>query len=58
MAFGQATSTIQLPAGFTASVLSIANDTISNLGGYIGLILGVLLATVVIGILIGAIRKD
>lgn len=57
IALGQSTSTVQLPAGFTAGFLGIATDTLSNFSGYITIVIGVLLSVVVIEILIGAIRK-
>lgn len=51
------TSTIQLPTDFIANVLAQATALLGNLGGYIALIVGVLLAVLVIEILIGAIKK-
>lgn len=57
LASADSTSSIQLPAGFSASVLSTATDTLSNLGGYITLILGVLLGVLVVEILIHTLRK-
>jgi len=57
LARADATSTIQLPATFVADVLSKATDTLSNLSGYITLLLGVLLGVLVVEILIHTLRK-
>jgi len=53
------TSTIQFPSDLGAGIGSSASGFIANLGssGYIGLIIGVVLAAVVLEIIIGAIRK-
>jgi hypothetical protein len=50
------TSSIQLPGDFVSNVLAGATATLSNLGPYVELIVGVLLAVTVIGILVGIFR--
>lgn len=44
-----------LPSGFVSNINANATDVIGALGGYIELILGVLLAVLVVGYLISAI---
>lgn len=51
------TSTIQLPANFVEYSLNNATNLLASFGGYITLIVGVLLAVIVIEILIGALKK-
>lgn len=51
------TTTITLPTTFVPSVLVSATDTLGQLGPFITLIVGVLLAVVVIEVLIGIFRK-
>ena len=56
-AFAQvASGTIQIPAGFTADILTQATALLGSLEPYISLIVGVLLALVVVEFVIGAIR--
>jgi hypothetical protein len=50
-------SIIPLPAGFLDDILGNVGTIISDLGTYIALIISVLLATLVIEVIIGAIRK-
>lgn len=50
-------SIITLPTNFIGSTTATMSDLITDLGSYITLILGVILAVVVIEILINAIRK-
>lgn len=47
---------ITLPPGFTASTTAVMSDLITDLGPYITLILGVILAVVVVEIVIHALR--
>ena len=57
LAFAQvATDSIQLPSDFTADVLTQSTALLTNLEGYMSLIVGVLLALVVVEFVIGAIR--
>jgi hypothetical protein len=51
-----ATDTIQLPTDFTADILTQSTALLSNLEGFMSLIVGVLLALVVVEFVIGAIR--
>jgi len=51
------TTTIQLPAGFASDVLMQATALLSNFGGYITLIIGILLGLLAIGALIGFLHK-
>ena len=51
-----ATGSIQLPSNFTADVLTQSTALLTNLEGYMSLIVGVLLALVVVEFVIGAIR--
>lgn len=55
----QATTTISLPSDFNSNVMSQAQGLLatSSLGGFVQLILGVLLAVVVLEVLIGALKK-
>lgn len=46
-----------LPTGFVSDIGTSATGVLSALGPYITLILGVLLGTLVLSILIGAIKK-
>lgn len=56
-AFAQSASdTIQLPANFTSDILAQATALLNSLGGFVTLIVGVLLALVVVEFVIGAIR--
>jgi len=48
--------TFELPANFVASTTATMASVISGLGGYITLIIGVVLALVVVEIIIHAIR--
>ncbi len=57
LAFAQtATNTIELPANFTADILTQATALLTSLDGFITLIIGVLLALVVVEFVIGAVR--
>jgi len=51
------TTTITLPTGFVPQVLVVATDTLGQLAPYLTLIVGVLLATIVIGIMIDHFKK-
>jgi len=51
------TTTITMPTNFVSQVLVVSTDTLTELGPYITLIVGVLLAVVVVEILIGIFRK-
>lgn len=51
------TTTITLPTNFVPQVLVSATDTLGQLGPYVTLIVGVLLAVVVVEVLIGIFRK-
>ena len=51
-----ASDTIQLPANFTSDILAQATALLNSLGGFVTLIVGVLLALVVVEFVIGAIR--
>lgn len=53
-AFAQ--SVPQLPADFTTQIASSSTNVIASLSGYTELVIGVLLAALVIGVLIGALR--
>ncbi len=56
-AFAQSVSgTIQIPANFTADILTQSTSLLNALEGFVALIVGVLLALVVIEHVIGAIR--
>jgi hypothetical protein len=59
VASAQTTSTINLPADFNANIMGQAQALLatSSLGGFVELIVGVLLAVVVLEILIGALTK-
>jgi len=50
-------SIIALPEGFVTDITNNIGTILSDLGGYVALILGVLLGALVIEIIIGAIRK-
>jgi len=47
---------ISLPTNFSTDVASTSSSVIEGLGGYVTLIVGVLLASLVISVLIGAIK--
>ena len=47
---------ITMPEGFTTDISANATDVIGSLGGFITLVIGVLLATLVISILINSIK--
>ena len=55
-ALAQTTSTITLPAGFVGDVLDQATALLSAMGGYLSLIVGVLLGMVVISFIISALH--
>lgn len=46
----------QLPVDFVAQIASSSTAVIASLSGYTELVIGVLLAALVLGILIGALR--
>lgn len=48
--------TISLPNDFVTNVASTSTGVISGLSGYVELVLGVLLAALVLGVLIQALR--
>ena len=48
---------ITLPANFTGDIITSASAFFANFAPYITLIIGILLATVVVEIIIGAIKK-
>jgi hypothetical protein len=50
-------SIIPLPENFVTTITGNIGTIISDLGGYIALILGILLVGVVLEIIIGAIKK-
>jgi hypothetical protein len=52
-----AQQSIPLPASLASSTAAQAAQTISDFAPYLYLILGVILATVIIEIIIGALRK-
>lgn len=52
-----ATSTIDLPAGFTDNILSQATSFFGSFSPYVILVIGLLMAVVVIEVLIGALRR-
>jgi len=52
-----ASSTIALPDGFTANIWSQAQDIFDGTQGYVTMIIGVILALIVIGELIGMLRN-
>jgi hypothetical protein len=52
-----AQASIPLPSGFASATASQAAQTLSDFSSYLYLILGVILATVIIEIIIGALRK-
>ena len=51
------TTIVPLPENFLADILGNVGIILNDLGGYIALIISVLLAAVVLEIIIGAIRK-
>lgn len=51
------TSTIALPNDFVANILSTANGLISSMSGYEELIVGVLLGMIVLGFIIGMLKR-
>jgi hypothetical protein len=55
----QVTSTINFPSDFNANVLSQAQALLAtnSIGGFVQLVVGVLLAVVVLEVLIGALTK-
>jgi len=57
VALAESTSSIQLPADFNANILSQATAFLSNLSGYLTLIIGILLGLVAVEIIIGVIRR-
>lgn len=59
IASADVTSTINFPTDFNANVMSQAQTLLAtnSIGGFVQLILGVLLAVVVLEILIGALTK-
>ena len=50
-------SIIALPSGFLTDILANVGTILTDLGGYLTLILGVLLSALVFEIILGAIRK-
>lgn len=50
-------SIITLPSNFVASTTATMGDLFTDLGSYITLIIGVVLAVLVIEIIIGVLRK-
>jgi hypothetical protein len=57
LAFADASSSIVLPENFTASIWSQAQDIFNGFQGYVTMIIGVILALIVIGELVGMLRK-
>lgn len=50
-------SIITLPEDFISTILATVSTLVSDLGVYIALIIGVLLAGILLEIIVGAIRK-
>jgi nucleoside-specific outer membrane channel protein Tsx len=57
LALADASSTFQLPTDFNANIWSQAGQILTALGPYTEMIIGVILATVVLEIIIGALKK-
>lgn len=55
--YADASSSIQLPSNFTANIWAQAQDLFNGTQSYVTLIVGTILATIVIEILIGALKK-
>jgi len=52
-----AQASIPLPTNLVSSTAAQAAQTLSDFSGYLYLVLGIILATVIIEIIIGALRK-
>ena len=50
-------SIIPLPSGFTGDILANVGTILSDIGGYVALIISVILIGVVLDVLISALRK-